>query len=302
MKRMVVLSCLLILAGCRQSSRPPSDARLWIVASIFPVQEIVREIAGDGVSVFHLLPHGTNPHTYEPPPSLVRDLQGVDLFTGVHPEFDGWIARFLPPSAKILYLSEQDGFVSHSHHPETEQDTMIGDHGQPVNPHFWLSLRRVRAVVPILTDALNTLDPQSREVYETRSRVFLERLDTLDVRIRSLFTGIPGRRFIQWHPAWDDFAEDYGLEIIGTLEQGHGDEPSVRSFRRLIEKARNASVRVVVVDLKVESRAAEAIVHEIDGDLVRLDAIGSPDIPERSDYFRLMDYNAKTLAAALRRP
>ncbi len=293
MKRMFIFWMLLIFSGCHQKQAPHTDGQLRIAVSIFPIQNILEKIAGDRASVFHLVPYDANPHTYEPPPSIVRDLAGVDLFVGVHPEFDGWVTRYLPPKTPILY------FLSQNADSIDSGAEIHARHHQPENPHFWLSLRKVRSAIPMLIQQLDVQDSLSREIFHRNATDFIHNLDTLDAYIRSFFVDIPNRKFIQWHPAWNDFAEDYGLEIIGTIEHGHGDEPSVRSFGGLIEKARSENVRVVVVDLNVESRAAEALVREIDGVLLRLDVIGSPDVAERSNYFRLMKDNAKKLAAAL---
>lgn len=289
MKRMFIFWMLLVFAGCRETQTPQSRGQLRIAASIFPVQNIIEQVAGDQASVFHLVPYGANPHTYEPPPSIVRELEGVGLFVGIHPEFDGWVTRYLSPQTAILYLCP----------PDTNSDHEAMEHFHETNPHFWLSLRRVRTVIPALVGQLGVQDSLSRGVFQRNATDFVHRLDSLDAHISALFADIPNRKFIQWHPAWDDFAADYGLEIIGVIEQGHGDEPSVRSFSGLIGKARREDVRVVVVDLNVESRAAEALVREIDGVLLRLDVIGSPEVPERSDYFRLMKDNAEKLTAAL---
>jgi hypothetical protein len=42
------------------------------------------------------------------------------------------------------------------------------------------------------------------------------------------------------------------------------------------------------------------LADEINGAIVELDGIGDPGSPDRSDCIKLLYYNAKTLAAALR--
>ena len=65
-------------------------------------------------------------------------------------------------------------------------------------------------------------------------------------------------------------------------------------------RARRRGITAVVVSLNAEDRAAGVMAAEIGGEVVRLDSIGDPASAGRSDYLKLMHFNAKTLAGALR--
>ena len=124
-------------------------------------------------------------------------------------------------------------------------------------------------------------------------------LAQLDSEIESALSQVATRSFIQWHPAWDYFADDYGLKIIGTLEQGHGDEPSVKDMNDLVRKGRRGDVKTIIIGLGVESKAAQALAREISGRIVRLDTMGDPENPKKSSYIAMMKDNVRLLAAAL---
>jgi len=75
-----VLFVLLVAAfaggGCWRSTSGPDAAvgaepegHLRVVATIFPLADLARNIAGDAVEVACLLPVGASPHTFEPRPS-----------------------------------------------------------------------------------------------------------------------------------------------------------------------------------------------------------------------------------------
>jgi ABC-type Zn uptake system ZnuABC Zn-binding protein ZnuA len=61
-------------------------------------------------------------------------------------------------------------------------------------------------------------------------------------------------------------------------------------------------VKIVVIGLHAESRAAETLVREIRGQLVRLDTIGNPEDHQKNSFLNLMKSNANTLARALCEP
>lgn len=291
-----------VISGCtRQGGRSPESV---IVTSILPLQNIVGQIGGKSFNIEVLVPAGANPHTYEPPPSVLRLLQGVKLFVGVHPEFDGWILPLLPPDTKILFLHPDYQTFNNHEHPahdhEVEKDHEHGRIGDtPFNPHFWLSPRTVKRSLPAISRHLAELLPDSGIVFNQKASRFASRLDSLDLAIAGKFKDLSEKRFVQWHAAWDGFADDYDLNIIGTLHYGHGDEPALRSFGNLVKKARTHNVRIVVIGLNAESKTVLSFIREIDGKLIRLDTLGDPDNPDRSTYIRLLANNATILADAL---
>jgi zinc transport system substrate-binding protein len=278
MKRTIICILLFhVFLTCKESKPPESDV-IRVATSIYPICDITQRIAGDRAEVFFVVPIGANPHTYEPNPSAVKNLQGVNLFIGVFGDFDGWVEKFLGGSTAIRYLKEKV------------------DSG---NPHIWLSVRRAKVLAERIADYLAERDPGNKTHYRENLKSFLRELEGVDETLVALFKGVKNRKFIQWHPAWDYLAEDYGLEIIGTIQSGHGDKPTIRRFRNLIDMARREKVRVVVIGLRHQSKTAETLIGEIDGMLVRLDTIGDPGIREKSGYIALMYHNAKILAGAL---
>lgn len=287
-KSLIVWLFSLLLLSCAKAPETGS-ARLRIVTSIYPLRDIVRHIAGTETEVFHLIPAGANPHDYDPPPSIVRQLQNVNLFVGVHPDFDGWIEDLLPSQTSSLYLHLESGMPGQ----------IRSDHVRDFNPHFWLSVRTVREVIHGLADALCSMDSAHCQSCFDHLRDYQSRLDSLDQEITDQLHPFQGRALIQWHPAWDGFASDYQLKIAGTLEYGHGDTLPLQSFHETIQIARRAGVRLVIIGLNVESDAVKTFVRELDGRLLRLDTIGGPDKPDRNTYIRLMSNNARLLAQAL---
>ncbi|MBP7602292.1 MAG: zinc ABC transporter substrate-binding protein [Spirochaetes bacterium] len=271
----LVFAALLSCGRDRESARADE---IQMAVSIFPVCDIARSVAGSRASVFHAVPPGANPHTFEPVPSVVKRLQESRVFLGVHPEFDGWMEKYLKKDTNVSYLLERN------HHE---------------NPHIWLSIKGGRDIARHIADRLSTVDPEGAHYYRNNLVSFEKTLDELDRRIAGMLRLLAYRKFIQWHPSWDYFAAEYGLEIVDTIEKGHGHEPSVRDFNRLVRRARTEGVRVIVIDLKVQSGAAAALARESGAALLQLDAIGDEDDPVANGYVRLMEHNARLFANAL---
>lgn len=280
MKLSLIALSLILAATIPHCSaeNPGGHEKPVIVTSIFPLYDITRSITDDRAEVFFVVDTGANPHTYEPTPATAKKISRADIFIGVRKEFDGWIEKFLNPKARRLYLQD-------------------GDHDG--NPHIWLSIRKGKDIARKITRFLGAQYPAVKTDCDANLAAYLSQLDKTDVEITNILNPVKAKKMIQWHSAWDYFAGDYGIIIAGTVESGHGDQPSVKRFKSLIDKAKQEGIRAVAIGLTSEDRAAVSLIREINGFPLRLDSIGSPGIPDRSSYILLMKYNAETIARGI---
>ena len=279
----MIVIALLWCCGCSGPAEGPPHGTVNVAVSVFPVYDIARNICGNSAEAFFIIPAGADPHTYEPLPSIARQLQGISLFIGISRGFDGWMEHYIPKNAPRDYIiNEKTQFQGNA------------------NPHIWLSVRESKKIASTIARNLSEVDPSHRDIYKHNLNVYLMKLDDLDNTIAGMFKSSKSRSFIQWHEAWNYFAADYGLIIAGTVEREGSDKASVRSIKDIVERAKRDRVRVVVVSLNAEERTAGVLAGEIGGMIVRLDGIGDPRSSDRSDYIQLMLYNAKTLAQSLR--
>ncbi len=271
--------CLLGIFWTMGSCTKPQTSGIPIIAtSIVPIADIAQNIAGDSLKIICTVPPYANPHTFEADPSTAKLLKSAEAFIGVHPEFDGWAGNMISPQKKKLFLS----------------DIIKG-----TNPHVWLSVKNATLIAASMRDFFATLYPDKATHFSKNYTAYSGKLSQLDRAIAGMLSGVKQKRFFQWHPSWDYFASDYGIEIAGTIESGHGDSPSLKEFQNLKTRALKEGIKVVVVSFYTRSKTAEAFIREIGGREVRLDGIGDPQIPERANYLSLMEYNTKTLAKAL---
>lgn len=247
-----------------------------IAVSVFPVANIVEQVAGTEGKVEVVIPPFANPHHFIPRPSTAVRLQKAAVFFGVTAEFDGWVRKFLPETAKVVFLKTPD---------------------QP-NEHIWLYPEGGRQIARKAAKVLSELYPEKTGVFQSNLQTFLKSLDQSDEQIATELAPLKGAQFIQYHPAWNNFAARYGLKILATISNGHGKELSARDLMDLIQKARAEHVQVVVMGLHKESRAVETLIREIHGHELRLDAIGNPEDPQRNTYQKLLMFNGKKLAGA----
>ncbi len=91
---LVVLAVWLGIGTVARSETPNAAApRLKVAATIFPLYDLVRNVAGPAVEVVLLLPPGASPHTFAAKPSTIRALTGSAVIFAIGHTLDDWAVR-----------------------------------------------------------------------------------------------------------------------------------------------------------------------------------------------------------------
>ncbi len=86
----------LAFASCaRQEEKKPEMKRLVVVATLFPLYDFARNVAGERAEVTLLLPPGAEPHGFEPKPADIVRLNKGDVFLYTSPDMEPWAANIL---------------------------------------------------------------------------------------------------------------------------------------------------------------------------------------------------------------
>ena len=272
-----------------------AGASVPVVASIFPLADMVRQVGGEEVDVATLLPPGASPHTFEPTPLQMRAVAGARVFVQIGAGLDTWATKLLSAGRGDLRLVTVTDGVQLLGSVEGPADP-----AHRLDPHVWLDPVVVRDhVVPLIVDALAAVAPDRRAVFEAQAAQFHDRLTRLDSDIRTTLAPLPNKRYIAFHSAWRYFGLRYGLEEVAVVEAFPGKEPSAQEIAAVVKKARAAQVRAILVEPQFPPRIAEQIAHEFGGHTALVDPIGGPQLPGRSQYIDVMRYNLRVFAAAL---
>jgi len=288
--------CILSAIGMFCGKQGGDSSRdFCIVTSLYPVYDITRNLKADSDSVHYLVPPGANPHNFEPLPSTIMKVRDADLFIGIHPDFDGWPVQYIEKGIPVIWLYNE---INHGRVAEKHAESHAHDHIE--NPHIWLSIRQVRIMCRHIVETLIASHPEETDQYTANGKMYDTALVDLDEECRALLQHSRGALFIQWHSAWDYFAEDYGLTVAGTLTSGHGDEPSLKHFENLIHRAKDEEIGALVVGLNLENTAISTFIRETGVELVRLHTTGDPSDAGFNTYLKMMRSNAQRFAGTLK--
>lgn len=197
-----------------------------VVASIKPVELLVKAVAGDSVEVSTLVPPGSSPHNYSMKPSQRRALEQADVIFWVGPDMETFLNRLLGgkefAGRAVAFLESEGGESEHDeHHDEHghdhESDAHHHDHGDGEDPHIWVDPMLALDMAKDIRDALAELEGANPEQLNANLERFQTELLNKEQSIRASFAGLDNVSLFAYHDAFTRYAEHYGLTLEGVL-------------------------------------------------------------------------------------
>jgi zinc/manganese transport system substrate-binding protein len=281
-------------------------APLKVVTTTQDLESIVREVGGDKVQVEALAKGYQDPHFVEAKPSFVLKLHSADLLVAVGRELEtAWLRSLITQARNSKIQPGAAGYLDASltarilEIPTGEITRAMGDVHPMGNPHYWLSPGNGRRIGQAILHKLSELDRADAAYFAQRYADFDRRLTEGERRWRAEMAPYKGLKIITYHRSWPNFAEDFGLDVIGYVEPKPGIPPSPSHTLDLINEMKRQSVKIILVepyfDLKTPNAVARATGAKV---LVMLPSVGG--LPEVTDYIKLFDYDIRLLVSTIK--
>lgn len=250
----LLVAVLLLAAGCTGVDHREQDAAIVVAVTIAPEQEFVERVGGDHVRVVLLVPPGADPHTYEPPPGILADVAGADMYAAVGSgvEFElSWKDKIaaLNPGMLVVDCSRGVDLIS-------------------TDPHIWVSPRNAKVMVENICRGLIEVDPENATDYRRNADAYLDDLDALDAEIADALARSGVTKIMVYHASWAYFTRDYGLVEVPI--ESEGKEPSPQRIEHLVRQAEEEGIRVIFASPEHSTRSAEVIAKEVNGTVVQV--------------------------------
>jgi len=300
-RQLAVMSGLLLSLSTLAWGAPTPAAPLKVAATIFPLYDLVRQVAGPAVEVVLLVPPGASPHTFTVKPGTARALTGcIAVFTIGH-GLDDWATRLAQEAGVKRTIVTDAGITLRrgysEHHRAGQAQSQTATH-DAVDPHYWLSIPNAILMVQFIAEIFAQLDPAAQADYQQRAVAYQEQLHSTDGEIRRLLADLPRRDIATFHMAFAYFAEAYGLKVVAVFESVAGKEPGPRYVEAFQRQVRAHKLRTVFIEPQLSEAALRGLSQDLGITLQKLAPEGGVQGVE--SYLALMQYNAAQIAAALR--
>jgi zinc transport system substrate-binding protein len=290
-----------LLAGCLATRglypapEAPAPGPLCVAATIFPLADIVRQVAGPDARVIQILPAGASPHTFDLTPGKIRELQKARLVFKIG-VIDDWIDGIAESAPAAEIVSLQSRVVLKPFPADGHEHERRGAASPSIDPHYWLDLKNGAIMTQSICARLVALDPGHASMYRENSRRYQDELLRLDAELRRECAALKNRKLIVFHDGWRYFASAYGLEIIAVFQPAPGREPTPRDLQRLYSLARADKIKAVFSEPQLPTATLEPLLEDLGLRLLSLDPLGGA--ASGDSYAKLMRRNVDSLLSA----
>src|SRR5258706_1304534 len=288
-------------------SAAQAQGKLNIIAATEDLASIAREVAGDRATIESIARGYQDPHFVEAKPSFILKLQKADVLIVVGRELEiGWLPPLIQQSRNSKIQPGAEGYLDASLECEildipTGQITRaMGDVHPLGNPHYWLDPENGKRIAKEIADKLSQLRPGDKAYFDQRLADFTTRLDAAEKRWLAAMAPYKGAKVVTYHRSFPNFAERFGLDIVGYVEPRPGIPPTPQHTLDLINEMKRQNVKLVLVEPYFDMKTPLAIGRETGAQVLVMPPSvgGTKDVP---DYFKLFDYDISLLIDAIKK-
>ena len=303
MKNILCLVTLVItLVSCKNETN--SNGKLNVVTTTTMITDLVQNIGGDHITVNGLMGSGVDPHLYKASEGDVNKLVNADVifYNGLHLE------------GKLVEVFEKMGNNTRSQialAEELDKSGLIGSEyfASNYDPHVWFNIQYFKQFTKKVTKVLSEKDPENSENYRANEAKFLEKLDALEITVKSTIETLPKEKriLVTAHDAFNYFGKAYDFEVVGLQGLSTATEAGVKDVQQLASFIIEHKIKAVFVESSVPKRTIEALQaavkaqnHDVQiGGTLYSDALGTSGTIEGT-YVGMFEYNVKTIVNALK--
>lgn len=276
------------------------ETKFNIVTSFYPMYVATLNITDgiDDISVKNLTSDiGGCIHDYVISTTELVTLAKADVLVINGAGMEGFMDKVISNFNKLDIIDTSTGIeVMH-----TECDKEYHEqhnHSHETNAHIFVSVKNYIKQVQNICDGLVEIDRVNADKYIQNTIKYIAELQELEQEIENTMTIISSRNIVTFHNTFDYFAEDYGLNVIGTIENEHGKTPSAGEIAELVEKIKTNNVRVIFAEPEYNVKIVATIAKETGVKVYPLNSVTSGG-NDKNEYINIMRENLKVLKEAL---
>ena len=282
-----------------------ADSKIRIMTATTDLASLAQEIGGDKVDVESVARGYQDPHFVDPKPSFLLKLSKAELLIVVGLELEiGWLPPLITQSSNPRIQVGAPGYFDASRFarilelPTGQVTRAEGDVHPLGNPHYWLDPDNGLRIAKGIQNKISEMRPNDAAYFAERYDAFAQRLKLSDQQWQAHMKPYAGRKVVTYHRSWPNFAEHFGLNVVGYVEPRPGIPPSPQHTVELIGQMKRDAVKVIMVEPYFDLKTPNSIARDTGAAVVVLmPSVGGEK--EITDYFKLFDYDIAKLKKAL---
>lgn len=306
-----ILLLICVMGGCVKEEKGNDNGKINIVASIFPVYDWVREIAGNSADVTMLIDNGVDPHSFQPSAEDIVKISNCDMFIYTGGESDEWMEDALKEAVnKNMTVVNLLDVLSDDVKQEEIVEGMQGEKsGEAENDeHVWLSLKNAELFCGYISGKLGEINKEHKDEYALNTKKYIKRLSAVD---RDYKTAIENARiktlvFADRFPfryMFDDYGLSYYAAFPGCEADAEASFETITFLAKKIDELKLNSIFQIDGSDGSLARTVKNCTRSKNQEILTLNSMQSVTLEQSEDkttYLSVMKNNLKILKRALK--
>ncbi|NYS77276.1 zinc ABC transporter substrate-binding protein [Halomonas glaciei] len=300
MSKWVTWVCTLLFVALISTAPAYANTTLRVIASFSVMEELVKRLAGDTVSVNVIVPRGEDVHRWEltPPNVLALEETHIVFYNGLG--LEPWIRHIEAMSDDELTLVEVARKADY-----TPLMISTGAHQGEPDPHMWMDPEGAAAYIDVIAETLAKHLPDQADEFYSRAEEARQALDNLNLAVKERLEGIPqtNRTLLTSEAGFGYFARAYAFEAQGVWGVNHETQGSAEAMAKMSEYLANNRPRppALFFESTTPSIHMDALSREASLPLagpLYVDSLSGADGPA-ANYADMLHHNAEVMHTAL---
>ncbi len=279
------------------AAAPPPAQLVAVAATTTQLQDFVKNVGGNRITLSGILKPNVDPHDYE---TTVQDAQTIgraQMICVYGVGLDAWIEKAIAnANAKAPVVTVTAGIMP-----------LKGSDKEPSgDPHMWFDPTLVQQMVTTIGEALAKVEPAGAAVYRQNAQAYNAQIARMDAQVRGIYNQIPvaDRKLVTNHDAFQYLAKHFNLTIVGAVIPSISDaaEPTAQNINDLIDTIRAEKVKAIFAESSANPRVAQQVAQETGIKIVDNlygDTLGEPG-SDGDTYLKMMVADATLITSALK--
>jgi zinc transport system substrate-binding protein len=273
----------MLILGCDRgkTAAPTPKEKPTIVASVYPLADVARQIAGDTADVSWIV-------------------EGGDSVAGLNPSAN---ARARMDSAGILFVGGESepwavgGGSQYQHSHMVRLDALNMQTIQPQSGFLWLDPLAVADGAREISARLQVLRSDQQPAIKARTDAFVQSIDAFMKKYQPAFDGAQTRKILVLSSDFEPLLRRFSLIPVMTVAAlpTRLNDSDIRFIRQMADENRT---RLIAIPADTPAIVAQDLEMRASLQTIPIDPLGSSAAGGRNTYQDLMKYNVEQLLNA----
>jgi zinc transport system substrate-binding protein len=272
-----------------------------VAVSTFALYDATKYIAQESVKIVKIIPFGVDPHSFEPTPKVMAQLEHASVVfyngAGLEPWTEGFHFH-----AKAIDMSHFVHLRKLQHHHHKQEGVKEHHHHHGIDPHYWLDFKNMKIVVHKITQELSRLVPSDQVRFEQREKEYDLMLNMLEQKYSQTLSSCQKDTVVISHNALGYLAQKYHFHVESLSGLSPEAQPSVKDITRIMQDIHSKGVGTIFFEHFVNDRIIKSIAKDSNVTLEVFQPMGNITADEAKahlTYKDIMERNLQKLAKAL---